>query len=139
MNGKMLLNSLKGAAIGLAAALILLLIFNFISLKTQDPDRLVPFFAHAAQFIGGAVAGFAASRFHRMNGMISGAIAGGFYAIIILLGAAFSEGEFSVLTSLLICAGILAVSAVTGILGLPGEKSGKAKRRDMMKRSGLKG
>lgn len=41
MSGKVLKNSLIGAAAGIAAAILLLLIFGFIALKNDDPDSLV--------------------------------------------------------------------------------------------------
>lgn len=139
MNGKMLLNALKGAAVGGALSLFLLLIFNVVSLKSADPDHLLAVFAYAARFAGGAAAGFAASRFHRSGGLLSGALAGAFLSAVLLLGAAFSGGEFRFLLLILLAGGVVAAGAVGGILGLPGEKSETALRKRMMKRSGMRG
>ena len=124
MNRNMLKNSLIGAGIGIGAALILLLVFCAVLTKCGDPARLVP----------AAAAGFSAARFNRENGLVTGALSGGFYALLIPLAAAFSDGEFRILPLLLVCLICTAISAVCGIIGVPGEKSGRAKRRAMMKR-----
>ncbi len=137
MSGKVLKNSLIGAAAGIAAAILLLLIFGFIALKNDDPDSLVSLTAHAARFIGAAATGFIASRLNKENGLLCGAFSGVFYSFVILLAAAFSDGEFRFLPSILICLICIVVSGVFGIIGLPGEKSGNARRKELMKRSGL--
>lgn len=134
MNRNMLKNSLIGAGIGIGAALILLLVFCAVLTKCGDPARLVPVAAAVARFIGAAAAGFSAARFNRENGLVTGALSGGFYALLIPLAAAFSDGEFRILPLLLVCLICTAISAVCGIIGVPGEKSGRAKRRAMMKR-----
>ncbi len=137
MSGKLLKNSLIGAAVGIAAAMLLLLLLGFIALKNDDPDSLISLTAHAARFMGAAAAGFTAARFNRENGLLCGAASGVFYSVVILLAATFSEGDFRFLPSVLICLICIAVSSVFGIIGLPGEKSGNARRKELMKKSGL--
>ena len=89
MNRNMLKNSLIGAGIGIGAALILLLVFCAVLTKCGDPARLVPAAAAAARFIGAAAAGFSAARFNRENGLVTGALSGGFYALLIPLAVLF--------------------------------------------------
>lgn len=134
MNRNMLKNSLIGAGIGVGAALVLLLVFCAVLTKCGDPAKLVPVTAAVARFIGAAAAGFSAARFNREKGLVCGALSGGFYALLIPLAAAFSDGEFRILPLLLVCLICAAISAVCGIVGVPGEKSGNAKRRAMMKK-----
>ena len=134
MNRQTFINALKGGAIGIAVATGLLFAFNFIALSTDDPDMLLSVLAHAARFTGAAAAGFSASRMNRENGLINGALGGVVYSLPILLISAFSEGSFSFFFSILLTLLSVAISAVFGLLGLPGEKSGRARRKNMIKR-----
>ena len=56
--------------------------------------------------------------------------------VLLLLGAAVTPGHFSLLSALLLGLASLAASVLGGVLGVPGEKSGKAKRKALMKRMG---
>ena len=96
MNRNMLKNSLIGAGIGIGAALILLLVFCAVLTKCGDPARLVPAAAAVARFIGAAAAGFSAARFNRENGLVTGALSGGVYALLIPLASAFCRFCLSV-------------------------------------------
>ncbi len=128
--------ALKGAAFGLAAALILLLLSAILSLKVRDPDRIILILPHAARLLGGWAAGFAAARLRREKGLITGAIAGGILALFLSVGAVFSGGSFRLVPALLLCALVIAAGAVGGLCGLPGEKSGASRRRALHKRLG---
>lgn len=136
MNGKMVGNMVKGALIGLGAALLLLLLLNFIALKGNDPDRPLTVFAYVAEGVGAAAAGFIASRLNGEQGWMVGGLAGVIYTAILLLVAVVLPGKFHFLTALLVGILLILIAAGGGILGLPGEKSRRSRRRHMMKRMG---
>ncbi len=136
MNKSLLLSALKGLGVGIAITLVLLLVGNLIALKTPDPDTVASFLAHGIRILAGFATGFAAARFHREQGLLTGAVAGALYCAVLALGAAFLAGNFSFFSALLLCLAVLAAAAVGGVMGLPGEKSGKAKRKAMLKRMG---
>ena len=136
MKKSMLLSAIKGIGIGILVSLILLLLGNLIALNTKDPDGTASLLAHAVRLLGGFAAGFAASRFRGEKGLVTGAVAGGLYLMLLALGAVFTAGGFHLLSTLLIGVATVTASAVGGLLGLPGEKSPTAKRKAMMKRMG---
>lgn len=136
MNKFLLLSALKGVAVGILASLLLLLIGNGIALQTADPNTTASYLAHAVRLIGGFLTGFAAARFHKEKGLLIGAISGAAYAAILALGAAFMDGKFPFLSACLLCLAAVAAATVGGVLGIPGEKSGAAKRKAMLKRMG---
>jgi putative membrane protein (TIGR04086 family) len=136
MNRMLLLSALKGAALGLIAAISLLLLFNGIAMQTADPDRLVSIFSHTAQALGGLIAGLLASRFLREKSAPAGALAGGLLALALVLGAAFIQGSFSLLTAVIVCLGLITLGTVGGCLGKPKGASPAARRRAIMKKMG---
>ncbi len=136
MSGKMLKHSLIGAGAGLAGAVLLLLLLGLILLQAENPDGPAAPGAQGVRLIGAAVGGFLAARLNREKGLLCGGTAGGFYSLVLLLAAAFTDGAFPVLRSLGGCLLCVGLSAGAGVLGLPGEKSGAARRRALMKRSG---
>jgi len=136
MNKSLLLSALKGLGVGIVVTLILLLVGNLIALKTPDPDTVASYLAHGIRILAGFATGFAAARFHGEKGVITGAIAGALYTAVLALGAAFMVGNFSFFSALLLCLAVIASSAGGGVMGLPGEKSGKAMRKEMLKRLG---
>ncbi|MBE6637173.1 MAG: TIGR04086 family membrane protein [Ruminococcaceae bacterium] len=136
MNRMLLISSLKGAALGLIAAISLLLLLNGLAMQAADPDRLVPLLSHIAQGLGAWIAGLATARFLKEKSASAGALAGGFFAIVILLGAAFTDGAFSFLTAIIVCLALVALGTVGGCLGKPKRAGHAARRRAMMKRMG---
>ncbi|MBE6621470.1 MAG: TIGR04086 family membrane protein [Ruminococcaceae bacterium] len=136
MNKSLFLSAVKGLGVGLLITLVLLLVGNLIALKTPDPDTVASLMAHGIRILAGFATGFAAARFQRERGLVTGITAGALYTAVLALGAAFMAGDFSFLSALLLCLAVIAASAVGGVAGLPGEKSGAAKRKAMLKRMG---
>ncbi|MBQ4064872.1 MAG: TIGR04086 family membrane protein [Clostridia bacterium] len=135
MNTNLLLSVIKGIAVGIAITVLLLLLGTLIALRTADPDAVTAWIAHVVRLLGGFAAGFAASRFHREQGLLTGLLSGSVYALFLMIGAALG-GNFRFFGVLLLCLAVAAAGAVGGILGLPGEKSNTAKRKAMLKRMG---
>ncbi len=136
MNRSLFLAAAKGLAVGVGLTLILLLAGSAVALNTPDPDTAVSILAHSLRLLGGAFIGFLAARFHREQGLLTGGVAGLLYALLLLLGAAITPGHFSLLSALLLGLASLTASVLGGVLGVPGEKSDKAKRKALMKRMG---
>lgn len=136
MNGKLVLNSLKGMAIGLGTALVLMLLLNFIALKGSDPDKPLSVFAYVAEGIGAAVSGFAASKINKERGIEVGGIAGAMYACLLVLGGLVTGGSIRFGAAVIVSIASVLISGLFGIIGLPGEKSSNARRRDMMRKFG---
>lgn len=136
MNGRLLLNALKGAGIALLISFVLLLLFNQILLQMPDPDSLLDVMAHTAQLIGAFLGGLLASRFHKERGFVVGGVTGVFYALLILLGSVFVDGSLRFLITLLLILLFIGAGALGGLLGTPGQKSSQARRKAMMKRMG---
>ena len=136
MKKSMLLSAIKGVGIGILVSLILLLLGNLIALNTKDPDGTASLLAHIVRLLGGFAGGFAASRFQGERGLITGAITGGLYLLLLMLGAVMAAGGFRPLSALLVGAAVVAAASVGGLLGLPGETSASAKRRALQKRMG---
>ncbi len=134
MDGKIILSALRGMAIGLAASLILLLAFNFIAMKGADPDKPLSAFAYITQALGAGASGFAAAKFSKEKGLVTGALAGVMYAFVIILGAIITKGNFSFLSAIITAVASVGIASVFGILGLPTEKSKSASYKSMMKR-----
>lgn len=136
MSGKNLLSALKGAGIALAAMLGLLLLANLIALKTTDPDRLIPFFVYGIQAIGGILAGWLAARLSDGHCILTGAVAGGMLAVFLVLGAAFTDGSFSLFRVFIVGILLLALGTAGGFLGKRKAPSGIARRRAILKKLG---
>lgn len=136
MNGRVVVNALKGAGISIGISLLLLLLSTFLLLQAPDPDGLIPIVSLALQLLGGFLGGWLAVRFHRENRLLIGAMAGVFYGAVLLLGSLFTEGKMSFLPSFLLLLGILAAATLGGFLGFPGEKSSRQRRKAMMKKLG---
>lgn len=136
MNTKQLLCVLRGALIGFAISLLLMVVATLVFLSTEDPDRAVGVIALISQAIGAFASGFVAVWFYRERGLVTGLYAGVLYLFLILIGSFFFGGEYRVLpTVLLVLVGLL-LSSFGGYLGLPTEKSVGARRRAMRKRLG---
>ena len=136
MNKSLFLSAVKGLVAGLLITLVLLLVGNLIALKTPDPDTVASFMAHGIRILAGFATGFAAARFRKEKGFVTGAVSGALYTAVLALGAAFMAGNFSFFSAVLLCLAVMASAAVGGVMGLPGEKSGAAKRKAMLKRMG---
>ncbi len=134
MEGKLIIYALKGAAVGLAISLILLLGLSFVAMRSEDPDSLLSVLAYITQGIGAASAGFVTAKLGREKGLLTGSISGAFYAAIIVLGAIIGKGAFSFPAAIIVLLASAAVGGLFGIIGLPAEKSEASRRRDMMKR-----
>ncbi len=136
MNARLLKNSLIGAASGIAASFIISLILGFALLSLPDPTGLVDIAGHLCRFAGAAFCGIVTSKMNKEQGLASGALSGALYSSVLLFVSAFTGG-FRLLYSLLMALICTVVSAVMGLISLPKEKSGAARRKALMKRSGM--
>ena len=128
------LKSLKGAAVGLGIAVLLLLLCSGAAVKMPDPDFWVPVFTHGARVLGGLLCGFFAARFHGEGGIFPGLAGGILYVLLLLTGALCMGGIPSFGKAMLLCAVCLAASLLGSLLGKPRERSTGSRHRDMMKR-----
>lgn len=135
MNARFIVKSLKGCAVGIAASLILTLVFGVIASKTKDPGALITILSHLARCGGAFVCGFSSARMNREKGLVCGFTGGALFSFVFLIATAFGGGDFP--AALIACLVCVALSVLGGIIGVPKEKSGIAKRRALIRRKGL--
>lgn len=134
MNGKLFLSMLKGLGIALVTSVVLVLLFTWLLLQTPNPDALVSLASHGAQLLSIFVGAFLAARLHREKGVLIGILTGLGFAIVVLLGSLLLSGSYPFLITLLLVLLFVGVGALGGLLGVPREKSGTARRKAMMRR-----
>ena len=120
MNKSLFLSAVKGLGVGLLITLVLLLVGNLIALKTPDPDTVASLMAHGIRILAGFATGFAAARFQRERGLVTGITAGALYTAVLALGAAFMAGDFSFLPEFWRCAATGFFELGSGIASLRG-------------------
>ena len=136
MDGRILLNGLKGAGIALLLALALLLPAAAILLKLPDPEGPMMLVTHLLQLLSGGIGAFLAARWHRERGMLIGSLSGFLQGLVLLVGSLIAAPDDSFLTALLFLLATVGVGLVGGLLGTPGEKSSLKRRKAMMKKLG---
>lgn len=125
---------LKSFLITVSVCAALLLLGAFFAYRTVDPERLIAPVAYAVLFFGAALCGFLAARFRGEKGLFSGAAAGALYACSVIVTGLILGGIRNMLLALLMCFGMVALAAVSGLLGLPRELSPEKIRRQTRKK-----
>lgn len=120
---EMIVPALKGFAVSVIAAAVLLFAFTAIAYKVQDPDSLTAPLGYAALYISAAVAGAVAARITGDTGtsaVLSAAVAGVMLLVLLILMAFLpaetQAGSVSPLVTVLMYAAVPAVAALGGLL-----------------------
>lgn len=130
-----LICGVKGLAVGVILAAVLLFLFTAVAYSATDPDSLTAPLGYVSLYLSAISAGIAAARFSRETGGMA-ALAGGaagvmlLFAVILLslIPAQAPEDVLSPMTSVLMYAAIPAASALGGFL-LRKRKSRKIKHK----------
>ncbi len=121
---------LKGALIAALLTLIVFLAAAFILSYTPLPEGAIPYIAYIVQIIGAAISGFIPANRAGTRGILTGAVSGILYILLIWLIASLSSGSFlfdkHILTMLLMS---LFSGAVGGILGVNLKSSDNNKKK----------
>ncbi|MBR5314430.1 MAG: TIGR04086 family membrane protein [Clostridia bacterium] len=81
MQKEIIKNSVKGFVVSIALSVVLLMVCGYICYTRQDPVALFKPLGVAVLYISAFGGGFAAARFHKVDGMLVGAFTG-----ILLMG-----------------------------------------------------
>ena len=119
--------SLAITFVSVSAALTLLPLLLLVS---PDPSKLATPAAYGTLAAGAFLCGILCARFHRSRGLVSGAVAGAVYVLIVLTVGCVTFGLQRPVAALGVSAGMVVLSAAAGIIGLPRGK----KRRFMGRR-----
>ncbi len=119
--GRLLIAALKGLAVAVVAAAVLLFGFCAIGYQAEDPDSLSPFLGYSALYISAAVAGAVSSRVSGeigWNAVISSAASGGMLLalIVIMSFLPVETSGVSPLITVLMYGGIPLAAALAGII-----------------------
>ncbi len=125
---KKIISVVLGAVCGVAAAMLSIVLFSFIILKSGNVNYsfLMPL-GIAAACIGAFLGGIVAARINGSAGMLTGA-AGGFVMFILLLGAGAVMGELPVWVSFLRLVLMILSGAAGGVLGVNHKKKRRKRR-----------
>lgn len=93
MNINFLKNSLKVIGITTAIALILLIIMNFISYSSGDPDKMLTPLAYSVLLLSAFICGLLAAKYNNENKIVSSAISGAVYLFVIFLFSLVLRGS----------------------------------------------
>jgi len=87
MSHSMLVGAVKAALIAFALSFVLLFVFAAVILSMPDPDSMLLLAVYAPLGIGSAVCGILSVLFSGEKHMLSGAISGVFYILLLLFGS----------------------------------------------------
>lgn len=111
--------TLKNTAIGFVITIVLLFIASVLSVFATLPDAIVSLIVSAVTYLSIGMCGFRAARHSGRSGLLSGAISGIIYMIVLYLISALVFGDFAISYStgiaLLIC---MLCGAIGGIIGI---------------------
>lgn len=114
--------ALKGLAVAVIAAAVLLFGFTAVAYAMEDPDSFTAPLGYLAMYLSAAVAGGVASRLSGDTGggaVLSAAAAGVMMLLVLILMSflpAESAGEVSPLVTVLMYAAVPAVAALAGLI-----------------------
>lgn len=108
------LGFLKGACIAAILTLAVFLAAALILSYTPLPESAIPYIAYIVQIIGAAVSGFIPAKRAGTRGILTGALSGVLYILIIWLVASLSSDGFLLNKHIFT---MLAISLVSGALG----------------------
>ena len=133
MNKQTISTSIKALTASLVTAAVLLFVFAFAALKTEDPSKNLELFAYVAILISAAVGGiFCTGSENRMISSVMFSF--GFVLILIIAGSMMGEIFRKPVYSLICCLLIFVIPAAI-ILRSSGAKKKKNKSRKKFMRS----
>lgn len=109
-----ILGFLKGAAIAVVLTLVVFLVFAFILSYTPLSESAIVYIAYITEIIGALVAGFIPAKRAGTKGMLTGALSGFLYILIIWIIASLAADGFFIGRHILT---MVAISVVAGAIG----------------------
>ena len=124
-------NCVKGLLVGISASVLLLFLFGWICYTKNDPAPLMGILGRAALYISVFAGGFAASRFNKGMGLLSGVCTGtAFMLTVLTVSLLLRNGQPIGLLGWVMFLLVVAVGTAGGFLGVPsGKKRKKHSRR----------
>ncbi len=120
---------LKGAAIATIFTLAVFVVFALLLSYTPLAEETIPFIALITEGLGAAISGFVPARKTGRNGVITGAVCGILYILIIWICASVTSDGLFLDPHIFIMAGIsVLMGAIGGILGVNLKRDNKKKR-----------
>ncbi len=122
---KVAITLLAGMLIGLAASLIMLLIFSLVMTMRDVPQGIVPTLSAVSVALGSFAGGFTGAKLHKKSGLAIGAVTGFLMCLLLTLAGLAVQGAgmgASVLIKLVIS---LAAGGIGGIIGVNSHKRRK--------------
>ena len=122
--------------IAFAAALAAVALLTVVSVKADDPRKLLDVFGMIAFFAGACAAGIAAPKITDDLPAVSALICGGIYSLVIMTVSLFFRGPESrpFVQSLLFYVAGIALSAVLGLVFQMKQTGSKKTRKNLMKK-----
>lgn len=128
--GSFALSFLKSMAISVVLTLGVFLIFAFILSYTPLGEEAIVYIAYITEIIAALVAGFIPAKRAGTKGLLTGAISGFLYILIIWIVASLASDGFFMGSHILTMAGLsVASGAIGGILGVNTKSSVSNKKK----------
>ena len=128
--GSFALSFLKSMAISVVLTLGVFLIFAFILSYTPLGEEAIVYIAYITEIIAALVAGFIPAKRAGTKGLLTGAISGFLYILIIWIVASLASDGFFMDSHILTMAGLsVASGAIGGILGVNTKSSVSNKKK----------
>ena len=110
-----------GACVSLAAAVVLWFAATALAYSQSDPDAIMPILAFCATYAASFVGGVVAAKADRERGLVSSALGGVAFSLVLLIVSVFARNAYSsgydFLSATLLRASVVAVSCVGGVVG----------------------
>ncbi len=120
---------LKGAAIATIFTLAVFVVFALLLSYTPLAEETIPFIALITEGLGAAISGFVPAKKTGRNGVVTGAVCGILYILIIWICASVTSDGLFLDPHIFIMAGIsVLMGAIGGILGVNLKRDNKKKR-----------
>lgn len=131
MEKAFLKNCVKGLLVAVCASVILLFLFGWICYTKDDPAPLMGILGRAALYLSVFAGGFAASKFNKGMGLLSGVCTGTAFMLTVLTVSLFiRDGQPIGILGWVMFLLVAAVGTAGGFLGVPtGKKRKKHSRR----------
>ena len=125
------LNAIKGCAVGIGSAVLLLLAASAFAMSTPDPASLAGALSYAVLLIGALVCGIATAKINAGDGMLCGIMSGSLYLVFIFLVSLFLHDAEKEHANFMLSLGLRSVSVLCAIIGacMADKKAKKPKRR----------
>ena len=125
------MNALKGCAIGIVSALLMLLAACAIAMSSEDPASLAGPISYVVLLSGSFVGGIASAKLNGSDTMLCGIMCGALYLGFVLIVSLFIHSTDSKSSSFILSLGLRSVSILSAIVGacISDKKAKKAKKR----------